>query len=143
MTTKKTETTHSPKKAERYFEGVGRRKTAVARVRITKGTGTFVVNGKKSEEYFNRTLSGQVSLSPLDKLAILDKFNVSAKVSGGGTTAQAEAVRLGVARALVVSDASYRDMLRPTGFLTRDPRMVERKKYGLKKARRAPQWKKR
>ena len=141
--TKKSEAVHTVKKGERYFEGVGRRKTAVARVRITKGTGAFVVNGKKSEEYFNRPLSGQVSLSPLDKLGILDKFNVSAKVSGGGTTAQAEAVRLGVARALVVSDATLRDKLRPTGFLTRDPRMVERKKYGLKKARRAPQWKKR
>lgn len=141
--TKKSETTHSTKKAERYFEGVGRRKTAVARVRITKGTGVFVVNGKKSEEYFNRTLSGQVALSPLDKFSILDKFNVSAKVSGGGTTAQAEAVRLGVARALVIFDSAFRDKLRPLGFLTRDPRMVERKKYGLKKARRAPQWKKR
>ncbi len=140
---KKSETSHTTKKIERYFEGVGRRKTAVARVRITKGNGAFVVNGKKSEEYFNRPLSGQIALSPLDKFSILDKFNVSAKVSGGGTTAQAEAVRLGVARALVVSDATYRVRLRPLGFLTRDPRMVERKKYGLKKARRAPQWKKR
>jgi len=141
--TKKSETIHSPKKAERYFEGVGRRKTAVARVRVSKGNGAFTVNGKKSEEYFNRPLSCQVALSPLDKFSILDKFNVSAKVSGGGVNAQAEAVRLGVARALVISDATYRDKLRPTGFLTRDPRMVERKKYGLKKARRAPQWKKR
>src|SRR3990167_9711574 len=131
--TKKAETIHSPKKAERYFEGVGRRKTAVARVRVSKGNGAFTVNGKKSEEYFNRPLSGQDALAPLDKFSILDKFNVSAKVSGGGTTAQAEAVRLGVARALVVSDATYRDRLRPTGFLSRDPRMVERKKYIINK----------
>lgn len=116
----------------------------MARVRITKGSGVFTVNGKKSEEYFNnRPLSNQVALSPLDKFALLNKFNVSAKVSGGGTTAQAEAVRLGVARAMVLSDEALRNKLRPVGFLTRDPRMVERKKYGMKKARRAPQWKKR
>ncbi len=143
MATKKTETTHSPKKVERYFEGVGRRKTAVARVRITKGTGAFVVNGKKPEEYFNTPLSGQLASSPLEKLALEGKFNVSAKVVGGGVNAQAEAVRLGLSRALVIFDAPLRDKLRAFGFLTRDPRMVERKKYGHKKARRSPQWKKR
>ncbi|MEK7546761.1 MAG: 30S ribosomal protein S9 [Patescibacteria group bacterium] len=141
--TKKQEIAQAPKKIERYFEGVGRRKTAVARVRITKGGGTVVVNGKKAGEYFNTPLFGQMASSPLDKLAISDKFNVSVKVSGGGINAQAEAVRLGLARALVVFDSELKGKLRAFGFLTRDPRMVERKKYGLKKARRAPQWKKR
>src|SRR3989344_3245681 len=135
---KKPEKTHAIKKGERYFEGVGRRKTAVARVRITKGAGTVVVNGKKPEEYFNTLLSGQLALSPLEKLALSGKFNVSAKVVGGGVNAQAEAVRLGLSRALVIFDAPLRDKLRAFGFLTRDPRMVERKKYGHKKARRAP-----
>src|SRR3989344_2939032 len=131
------------KKAERYFEGIGRRKTAVARVRITKGGGALVVNGQKPEEYFNAPFFGKVALSPFEKLALSDKFSVSAKVVGGGVNAQAEAVRLGLARALVIFDATFRDKLRAFGFLTRDSRMVERKKYGLKKARRAPQWKKR
>ena len=131
------------KKGDRYFEGVGRRKTAVARVRITKGTGTFAVNGKKPDEYFNTLLSGQLASSPLEKLALEGKFNVSAKVVVGGVNAQAEAVRLGLSRALVIFEAPLRDKLRAFGFLTRDPRMVERKKYGHKKARRSPQWKKR
>ncbi len=137
------EKTTTAKKGERYFEGVGRRKTAVARVRITKGTGAFIVNGKKSGEYFNMPLFDTMASSPLEKMALSGKFNISAKVSGGGVNAQAEAVRLGLARALVVNDAEARSKLRTLGFLTRDPRMVERKKYGLKKARRAPQWKKR
>lgn len=141
--TKKSETTPTIKKGERYFEGVGRRKTAVARVRISKGTGAFSVNGKKSAEYFNMPLFDALASSPLEKMALSGKFNISAKVSGGGVSAQAEAVRLGLARALVVNDAETRSKLRTLGFLTRDPRMVERKKYGLKKARRAPQWKKR
>ncbi len=137
------EKTTTAKKGERYFEGVGRRKTAVARVRITKGTGAFIVNGKKSGEYFNMPLFDTMASSPLEKMALSGKFNISAKVSGGGVNAQAEAVRLGLARALVINDAEARGKLRTLGFLTRDPRMVERKKYGLKKARRAPQWKKR
>ncbi|MBI4084923.1 MAG: 30S ribosomal protein S9 [Candidatus Liptonbacteria bacterium] len=140
---KKQENAQSSKKAERYFEGIGRRKTAVARVRVTKGTGAIVVNGKKPGEYFNTPLFGQMASSPLEKLAISDKFNVSAKVAGGGINAQAEAVRLGIARALVNFDEGFKSKLRTMGFLTRDPRMVERKKYGYKKARRAPQWKKR
>ncbi|HUX36181.1 MAG TPA: 30S ribosomal protein S9 [Candidatus Paceibacterota bacterium] len=137
------EKTSAAKKGERYFEGVGRRKTAVARVRISKGTGTFSVNGKKSAEYFNMPLFDTMASLPLEKVALTGKFNISAKVSGGGVNAQAEAVRLGLARALVIHDAELRSKLRTLGFLTRDPRMVERKKYGLKKARRAPQWKKR
>ncbi len=127
----------------RYFEGVGRRKTAVARVRITKGTGNFLINSEVSGEYFNTGFSSAVASSPLDKLALSEKFDVSAKVSGGGMNAQAEAVRLGLARALVMFDSGLKNKLRAFGFLTRDPRMVERKKYGLKKARRAPQWQKR
>lgn len=141
--TKKTETTRAVKKAERYFEGIGRRKTAVARVRVTKGGGDVVVNGVNPEKYFNTAISAQIAVSPLEKLAMAEKYNVSAKVSGGGVNAQAEAVRLGLARALVILDEKLKGKLRTLGFLTRDPRMVERKKYGLKKARRAPQWKKR
>lgn len=143
MVKKQKTETHIAKKAERYFEGVGRRKTAVARVRITKGSGAFVVNGKEPEKYFNTLLLVQMASSPLEKLALAEKFNVSAKVKGGGVNAQAEAVRLGLSRALIVFDALSRDKLRAFGFTTRDPRMVERKKYGMKKARRAPQWKKR
>ncbi len=137
------EKTTTAKKGERYFEGVGRRKTAVARVRISKGAGVFTVNGKKSSDYFNMSLFDTMASSPLEKMALSGKFNISAKVYGGGVNAQAEAVRLGLARALVVNDAETRGKLRTLGFLTRDPRMVERKKYGFKKARRAPQWKKR
>ena len=129
---------------DRYVESVGRRKTAISRVRLTGGRGEFAVNGKKLDEYFRmmpRLLF--YASSPLAKLKISDKYNVSAKVLGGGIRAQAEAVRLGLARALAVKNPDFKRRLRKLGFLTRDSRMVERKKYGLKKARRAPQWAKR
>ncbi|MFA6354184.1 MAG: 30S ribosomal protein S9 [Candidatus Paceibacterota bacterium] len=127
----------------RYFEGIGRRKTAVARVRISPGHGKAIVNGKDLIAYFKISRLGESALSPLRELKLSDKFDVQAKIIGGGINAQAEALRHGLARALVLSDEELKKRLRVFGFLTRDSRMVERKKYGLKKARRAPQWKKR
>lgn len=132
-----------PKKAGRYFEGIGRRKTAVARVRVVPGKGGISVNDKEAKEYFRIRGLQQIISSPLDNLKMADKFDVSAKVSGGGINAQAEAFRLGLSRALVLLNPDLKKPLRGLGFMTRDSRMVERKKYGLKKARRAPQWQKR
>lgn len=129
--------------AGRYAEGVGRRKTAVARVRLTKGGGAAIVNDRNLADYFGTQRWRAAALSPLRELKLEDQFDVRVKVRGGGPNAQAEAVRHGIARALVIGSAELRDKLHALGFLTRDPRMVERKKYGLKKARRAPQWKKR
>jgi len=131
------------KKAERYTEGVGRRKTVVARVRLISGHGEFFVNKIKLADYFRVPRLRATALNPVEKLKLSDKFDVSAKVSGGGIVAQAEAVRLGLSRALALKNADFKKRLRKLGFLTRDSRMVERKKYGLKKARRAPQWQKR
>jgi len=133
----------SETKTSQYFEGVGRRKTAVARVRISKGSQTVSVNGQELGKVFPTARLQKSILAPIDELKLEDKFSVSAKVSGGGVKAQAEAVRLGIARALVKFDAELKKRLKSYGFMTRDPRMVERKKYGLKKARRAPQWAKR
>jgi small subunit ribosomal protein S9 len=127
----------------RYVEGIGRRKTAVARVRIVGGHGKFLVNDKDVELYFPLPRLRIVAKEPLEKLKLSDKYDVSAKVGGGGVKAQAEAVRLGLSRALVLKNPDFKSRLRALGFLTRDRRMVERKKYGLKKARRAPQWQKR
>jgi small subunit ribosomal protein S9 len=126
----------------RYFEGVGRRKTAIARVRISEGKGTAMVNKKKLEDYFQGPQLTAVVTSPLTELKITS-MEISAMVSGGGIQAQAEAIRHGLSRALVEWDKENKSRLRVLGFLTRDPRMVERKKYGLKKARRRPQWAKR
>lgn len=140
-TTPKKTTTKAP--ASRYFEGVGRRKTAIARVRITAGGTKFTVNDKKVADYFPLKKLQGVSQASLSELQLLSKFGVEARVQGGGIAAQAEAVRHGVARALVKSDNDLKPRLRVLGFMTRDSRMVERKKYGLKKARRAPQWAKR
>ena len=130
------------KYAARYFEGLGKRKTAVARVRLTSGKG-ITVNGKEYTDYFTVRRSQHAVPEPLELLGLLGEFSVSAKVRGGGPNAQAEAVRHGIARALVKINPDYKKRLRRAGFITRDPRMVERKKYGLKKARRAPQWQKR
>lgn len=131
------------KKAERYTEGVGRRKTSIARVRVVDGKGKFVVNDKELKQYFQLSVLESCAQSPFSKLKLEDKFDVSARVSGGGIHAQAEAVRLGLARALAINNADFQKKLHRLGFLTRDSRMVERKKYGLRKARRAPQWQKR
>jgi len=126
----------------KYFEGVGRRKTSVARVRLIKGDGAFVVNGKDVKKYFQTEKLTNVANEALSKSGV-SGFDVSVKASGGGISAQAEAVRHGTARALLAAKPEMKEILASLGFLTRDPRMVERKKYGLKKARRAPQWKKR
>ena len=128
-----------------YFYGTGRRKTAVARVRLyPNGEGRVVVNGRQADDYFGgrETLLALVR-SPLKQLDLAGRFDVSIKVIGGGVSGQAGAVRHGLARALTRADETYRPMMRRAGFLTRDPRMKERKKYGLKRARKAPQYTKR
>jgi len=131
-------------KAERYIEAVGRRKTAVARVRIwTKAGEEFLVNEKKYQDYFPTVESQKIIFSPLKMINIEDKFRVSARVKGGGKHAQAEAVRHGLSRTLIKFNSEFRKQLKKAGFLTRDPRMRERKKFGLKRARKGPQWSKR
>lgn len=128
----------------RYFEGVGRRKTAVARVRISKGAQShFTVNEVPYTKFFQAVKFQKVAHGALDAMKLDEKFSISAKVLGGGVKAQAEAVRHGVARALAKFEPELVKRLRAADLLTRDPRMVERKKYGLRKARRAPQWAKR
>ena len=134
------------KTKEKYFYATGRRKTSVARVRLYDKVEKrgIIVNDKDCGEYFmkNNTLIEKVK-SPLKLLKFEDRFMVSVKVLGGGPNGQAEAIRLGISRALLVIDANLRKELKAHDYLTRDPRNVERKKPGLKKARRAPQWKKR
>lgn len=131
-------------KVSRYFEAIGRRKTAVARVRLyTQNPGEFLVNDKTLEKYFPAFDLQQKIKDPFVKVGQTDKFSVLAKVNGGGVNAQAEALRHGIARALVKIDSECRKALKKTGLLTRDSRMRERKKPGLKRARRAPQWRKR
>jgi small subunit ribosomal protein S9 len=129
---------------EKYFYGLGRRKEATARVRLYAKKGASVVNEKSVEDYFNlsKPLCDTV-FEPLKLTGNLEKMIVSARVSGGGLSAQAEAIRLGIARALVEEDENLRTTLRKAGFVTRDPREKERKKYGLKRARKAPQFSKR
>lgn len=129
--------------APRYFEATGRRKTAIARVRLLKGHGGITVNERSISNYFPLERFRSVIMAPFEKLKLGEKFDISVHVAGGGIAAQADAIRHGISRALVVFDPELKKRLRHLGFLTRDPRMVERKKYGLKKARRAPQWAKR
>ena len=125
------------------YLGTGRRKTAVARVRLLPGDGNIAINGKTFENYFpNRTLR-LIVMQPLVLTELAGRFDVIARVHGGGVAGQAGAVRLGIARALVKSNPELRKQLRRAGFVTRDPRMKERKKYGLHKARKAPQYSKR
>ena len=128
-----------------YIEGIGRRKTSSARVRITKAKETSIlVNDKPLAEYFGNAAHQKDVVSVLEaKDAGIDSYSITAKVSGGGLSSQAEAIRLGIARALVKEKADRRSILKPLGFLMRDPRSVERKKFGLRKARRRPQWSKR
>jgi len=130
-------------KAGRYFEGIGRRKTASARVRVSKGSGKFVVNGRTMDKYFQTNKLRAIAGESLKRLNMADNVDVSVKIDGGGINAQAEAVRHGVSRAMVLMQPDLKLQLASLGLLTRDSRMVERKKPGLKKARRAPQWKKR
>jgi small subunit ribosomal protein S9 len=126
-----------------YLAATGRRKTAIARVRFyPQGQKEMTVNDMPLEKYFPADLR-QIIINALEKMGTFDKFNLIAKVSGGGLHAQAEAVRHGLARALVMFDPELRQQMKKTGFLTRDSRMRERKKFGLKRARRAPQWNKR
>ena len=123
--------------------GTGRRKEAIARVRIVPGTGQWQINGRPLEGYFPNKVHQQIVSEPLVTLGAEGQFDVIARISGGGVTGQAGALRLGVARALILIDAENRPALKKAGFLTRDPRVKERKKYGLKKARKAPQYSKR
>jgi small subunit ribosomal protein S9 len=132
------------KSDKRYIEGIGRRKTAIARVRITPDSkDSMVVNGKPLAEYFGLEELQGVAMESLTKLELEKKFSISAKVIGGGIRSQAESIRLGIARALVKDNEELRRKLKKLGFLKRDPRIKERKKFGLKKARKSPQWSKR
>lgn len=125
------------------FYGTGRRKSSVARVRLVPGNGQIVVNGKDSKDYFCKKTLEMIVRQPLVLTETEGRFDVLVNAHGGGTTGQAGAVRLGIARALLKADPEFRPALKKAGFLTRDPRMKERKKYGLKGARRAPQFSKR
>lgn len=127
----------------RYYEGVGRRKRAVARVRLYPGDGQIVINEKELKEYFVRPQDRLDVMAPLRLTDNENRYNLSVLVNGGGITGQAQAIRHGVARALVQTDPKLRTELRRAGFLTRDPREKERKKPGLKRARKAPQYTKR
>jgi small subunit ribosomal protein S9 len=129
---------------KRYYQGTGRRKTAVARVRLFPGSGEFVVNGKNITDYFgHRDLFERELARPLELTGNAATFNVLAKVRGGGVAGQVTAVRHGIARALLDLDGELRPTLKKAGLLTRDPRMKERKKPGLKRARKRPQYTKR
>ena len=125
------------------FYGTGRRKSSVARVRLVPGNGQIVINGKDSKDYFGKKTLEMIIRQPMVLTETEGRFDVLVNAHGGGTTGQAGAVRLGIARALLKADIEYRPVLKKAGFLTRDPRMKERKKYGLKGARRAPQFSKR
>ena len=129
--------------AKPYFYGTGRRKKSVARVRIYPGTGSITINGKDVEEYFGLETLKLIINQPFGVTGTAGKFDIVANVNGGGISGQAGAIRHGVARALLAADEANRPALKAAGFLTRDPRMKERKKYGLKGARRAPQFSKR
>lgn len=129
--------------AKEQLYGTGRRKTAVARVRLVPGSGRIIVNGKPLNEYFNRPVLETMVRAPLVVTKTEDRFDVIANVTGGGVSGQAGAVRHGIARALLDVAEELRTPLKRAGFLTRDPRMKERRKYGLKKARKAPQFSKR
>ena len=129
--------------AKPYFYGTGRRKKSVARVRIVPGTGVITINKRDIDDYFGLETLKLIVNQPFGTTDNLGKFDIVATVNGGGISGQAGAIRHGVARALLNVDPNYRSALKAAGFLTRDPRMKERKKYGLKAARRAPQFSKR
>lgn len=137
-------------KEKKYYEAVGRRKTAIARVRLytsnplqSVGDGNLVINDKSYKEFFPLLALQRIVEAPLSRLKSLNRFRATIKVRGGGIRGQADAIRHGISRALVVFDSNFRKKLKKAGYLTRDQRQVERKKFGLKKARRAPQWTKR
>lgn len=138
------------KDSKKYFESVGRRKRAIARIRVftanpkdSAANGGFIVNEKSLKDYFGGDDLIDIAMESFNKLKGADHFRVTAKVFGGGISAQAEAIRLGIAKALIKFDSNFRKKLKKSGLLRRDPREKERRKYGLKKARRAPQFSKR
>jgi small subunit ribosomal protein S9 len=127
-----------------YMYGTGRRKSSIARVHLfPNGSGAITINGRDIDDYFGLETLKLIVRQPLVTTDTIGKFDIEAKVTGGGVTGQAGAIRHGIARALLLVDENYRPALKAAGFLTRDPRMKERKKYGLKAARRAPQFSKR
>lgn len=130
------------KKNKKYYEGIGRRKTSIARARLMAGEGKVTINDKSYEIPKNGDLN-YIWWEPLVLTATNGKFDLSVKLSGGGVNSGIDAIRLGISRALVEYDQKFKSILRKSGFLTRDPRAKERKKPGLKRARRAPQWQKR
>ena len=129
--------------AKPYFYGTGRRKSSVARVRLYPGSGKITINKRDVDDYFGLETLKLIINQPFGITGTAGKFDIVANVTGGGISGQAGAIRHGVARALLLADETYRPILKKAGFLTRDPRMKERKKYGLKQARRAPQFSKR
>ena len=129
--------------AKPYFYGTGRRKSSVARVRVYPGTGAITINGRDIDDYFGLETLKLIVRQPFGATATEGKFDIVCKVVGGGVSGQAGAIRHGLSRALLQADESFRPALKKAGFLTRDPRMKERKKYGLKAARRASQFSKR
>ena len=129
--------------AKPYFYGTGRRKSSVARVRLYPGTGAITINGRSIDDYFGLDTLKLIVNQPFGVTGNVGKFDIVCTVAGGGFSGQAGAIRHGVAKALLVADVANRPALKKAGFLTRDPRMKERKKYGLKAARRAPQFSKR
>jgi small subunit ribosomal protein S9 len=126
-----------------YINATGRRKTAIARIYLKDGNGAIMINGKKYEEYFPAKLRQFVIEQPLDVTNTLGKYDIMVNVKGGGLTGQAEAIRLGISRALVKDNSEVKPSLKTVGFLTRNPKMVERKKFGHKKARKSFQFSKR
>ena len=129
--------------AKPYFYGTGRRKSSVARVRLYPGTGAITINGRDIDDYFGLETLKLIINQPFGATETMGKYDVVANVKGGGISGQAGAIRHGIARALLLADDTFRPLLKKEGLLTRDPRMKERKKYGLKAARRAPQFSKR
>jgi small subunit ribosomal protein S9 len=129
--------------SDRPIQTVGRRKEAIVRVRLVPGSGQFTLNGRTLEQYFPNKLHQQLIREPLVTVDKTERFDIFANLGGGGTSGQAGALRLAIARALIEADPDDRPPLKRAGFLTRDPRVIERKKYGLKKARKAPQYSKR
>ena len=129
--------------ADIQYYGTGRRKSSVARVRLVPGNGNVIINGKDMAEYFGKKTLEMIVMQPLELTETVGRFDVKVNATGGGTSGQEGAIRHGIARALLQADPEYRPALKRAGYLTRDPRMKERKKYGLKAARRAPQFSKR
>jgi small subunit ribosomal protein S9 len=129
--------------AQVLYQGTGRRKKSVARVQIVPGEGKIIINGRPAEDYFKTATHQILVKQPLELTKMTGRFDIFANFNGGGVSGQAGAIRLGLARALLKADPNLRPFLKKAGYLTRDPRMKERKKYGLKKARKAPQFSKR